>query len=84
MNIGPGLPTLSASTGLASAGRAVPRLRQGITLADVWFRYGDDGPWVLRGVTAELAFGQATALVGVLADFQRQHGPTYCRPDSSR
>jgi ATP-binding cassette, subfamily B, bacterial len=60
LNIGPDLPTPPAK-----AGRAVPRLRQGITLADVWFRYGDDGPWVLRGVTGELPFGQATALVGV-------------------
>lgn len=60
LNIGPDLPTPPAK-----AGRAVPRLAQGITLADVWFRYGDDGPWILRGVTGELPFGQATALVGV-------------------
>jgi ATP-binding cassette, subfamily B, bacterial len=59
-NIGPDLRTPPAS-----AGRPVPRLAQGITMADVWFRYTDDGPWVLRGVTGELPFGQATALVGV-------------------
>lgn len=60
LNIGPDLATPPGKVG-----RAVPALRQGITLADVWFRYGEDGPWVLRGVTAELPFGQATALVGV-------------------
>jgi ATP-binding cassette subfamily B protein len=31
----------------------------------VWFRYGEDRDWVLRGVRAELPFGQATGLVGV-------------------
>jgi ATP-binding cassette subfamily B protein len=60
LNIGPDLVTP-----LGKAGRAVPALRQGITLVDVWFRYDNDGPWVLRGITGELPFGQATALVGV-------------------
>jgi ATP-binding cassette, subfamily B, bacterial len=60
LEIGPDLATPPAE-----AGRAVPKLRQGITLADVWFRYAEDGPWVLRGVTGELPFGQSTALVGV-------------------
>jgi ATP-binding cassette, subfamily B, bacterial len=49
----------------ALAGRPVTALRSGIELRDVWFRYADDGPWVLRGVTAELPAGQATGLVGV-------------------
>jgi ATP-binding cassette subfamily B protein len=40
-------------------------LRHGIELRDVWFRYGQDRDWVLRGVRAELPFGQATGLVGV-------------------
>jgi ATP-binding cassette subfamily B protein len=40
-------------------------LRGGIELRDVWFRYGEDRDWVLRGVRAELPFGQATGLVGV-------------------
>jgi ATP-binding cassette subfamily B protein len=46
-------------------GRPVPALRSGIELRDVWFRYADDRSWVLRGVDAELPFGQATGLVGV-------------------
>jgi len=46
-------------------GRPVPRLRSGIVVSDVWFRYADDGAWVLRGVDAEIPFGAATALVGV-------------------
>ncbi len=46
-----------------SEGRPVPALRRGIELRDVWFGYEADS-WVLRGVTAELPFGQATGLVG--------------------
>ena len=42
----------------------VPALRRGIELEDVWFRYGPDEPWVLRGVTCFFPHGQATAVVG--------------------
>ncbi|NDU77000.1 ATP-binding cassette domain-containing protein [Actinomadura sp. DSM 109109] len=42
-----------------------PRLRQGIELQDVWFRYGDDHPWVLRGVDLTIPHGWAVALVGL-------------------
>jgi ATP-binding cassette, subfamily B, bacterial len=42
----------------------VPALRRGIELEDVWFRYGPDQKWVLRGVTCFIPHGQATALVG--------------------
>jgi ATP-binding cassette, subfamily B, bacterial len=36
-----------------------------IELCDVWFRYGEEGAWVLRGVDLTLRPGEATALVGV-------------------
>ncbi len=42
----------------------VTELRRGIEFRDVWFRYRDDLPWVLRGVDLTLTAGQATALVG--------------------
>ncbi|MEU7930618.1 ABC transporter ATP-binding protein [Micromonospora echinofusca] len=45
--------------------RAVPPLREGITFQDVWFRYGPDQPWVLRGVDLLIEAGRATALVGL-------------------
>jgi ATP-binding cassette subfamily B protein len=45
--------------------RALPPLRQGIELRDVWFRYGDDQPWVLRGVTLTIPRGATVALVGL-------------------
>ncbi|GAB3804032.1 ABC transporter ATP-binding protein [Micromonospora zhanjiangensis] len=44
--------------------RPVPPLTQGIELCDVWFRYGPDHPWVLRGVDLFIPAGQAVALVG--------------------
>ncbi|RVX39373.1 ATP-binding cassette subfamily B protein [Nonomuraea polychroma] len=42
-----------------------PPLRQGIELRDVWFRYADDLPWILRGVTLTLPYGKAVAVVGL-------------------
>ena len=41
------------------------RLRRGIEIDDVWFRYGPGTAWVLRGVSCFIAGGQATALVGL-------------------
>ncbi|MGP4101433.1 ATP-binding cassette domain-containing protein [Nonomuraea sp. KM90] len=32
---------------------------------DVWFRYGDDQPWNLRGANIVLPVGRPTALVGL-------------------
>ncbi|WP_233362104.1 ABC transporter ATP-binding protein [Streptomyces sp. GMR22] len=45
--------------------RPLPRLRQGIELRDVWFRYSDDHPWVLRGVSLRIPHGSTLALVGL-------------------
>jgi ATP-binding cassette subfamily B protein len=45
--------------------RTVPPLRRGIALRDVWFRHGDDLPWVLRGVDLSIPAGRSTALVGL-------------------
>jgi ATP-binding cassette subfamily B protein len=45
--------------------RPVPPLRRGIELRDVWFRYDDEHPWVLRGVSLFIPQGIAVALVGL-------------------
>jgi ATP-binding cassette, subfamily B, bacterial len=50
---------------LAPNPRPVPGLRHGIELRDVWFRYGADQPWVLRGVNLVIPYGRALALVGL-------------------
>jgi ATP-binding cassette subfamily B protein len=55
---GPGLP-------VAPEPAALPPLRTGIELRDVWFRYDDEHPWVLRGVDLFIPHGQAVALVGL-------------------
>jgi ATP-binding cassette subfamily B protein len=39
-------------------------LRSGISLEDVWFRYGPDTPWILRGVTCFIPHGMSVAFVG--------------------
>ena len=44
--------------------RSAVALRHGIEVADVWFRYGPDLPWVLRGVSCLIPPGQSLALVG--------------------
>jgi ATP-binding cassette, subfamily B, bacterial len=43
---------------------AVGPLRAAVELRDVWFRYGADQPWVLRGVSLTIPAGQTVALVG--------------------
>ncbi|HEX6353269.1 ABC transporter ATP-binding protein [Actinophytocola sp.] len=43
----------------------VPPLRSGIELRDVWFRYAEDQPWVLRGVNLTIPHGGSLALVGL-------------------
>jgi len=53
-------PDLAQPLGPVPAGA----LRHGIELEDVWFRYGPEQPWVLRGVTLFIPHGQAVALVG--------------------
>ncbi|MFI9235688.1 ABC transporter ATP-binding protein [Streptomyces sp. NPDC053079] len=45
--------------------RPVPRLRKGIELRDVWFRYNPEHPWVLRGVNLTIPAGRSVGLVGL-------------------
>ncbi|MEU0491221.1 ABC transporter ATP-binding protein [Nocardiopsis sp. NPDC006139] len=45
--------------------RPVGPLRTAVRLEDVWFRYTDDGPWVLRGVSLTIPAGRSLALVGL-------------------
>ena len=56
-----GPPDLEAHPRPTSPGR----LRRGIELRDVWFRYSDEHPWVLRGVNLTIPPGTAVALVGL-------------------
>ncbi|WP_026209129.1 ABC transporter ATP-binding protein [Catelliglobosispora koreensis] len=43
---------------------ALPPLRRGIELRDVWFRYSPDRPWILRGVNLFIPHGTSLGLVG--------------------
>ncbi|MGC7094281.1 ABC transporter ATP-binding protein [Amycolatopsis lurida] len=49
----------------ATRPRRIGPLREGIELRDVWFRYSDEHPWVLRGVSLYLPHGTNLALVGL-------------------
>ncbi|WP_262418683.1 ABC transporter ATP-binding protein [Streptomyces sp. SP2-10] len=50
---------------LAPDPRPLPALRRGIELRDVWFRYSERHPWVLRGVNLTIPHGSSLALVGL-------------------
>ncbi|GAB3141504.1 ABC transporter ATP-binding protein [Micromonospora sonneratiae] len=43
----------------------LPVLSEGIEFRDVWFRYGDEHPWVLRGLDLRIPAGVATGMVGL-------------------
>jgi ATP-binding cassette subfamily B protein len=44
--------------------RPTPPMQRGIELRDVWFRYSDDHPWALRGISVHIPHGRAVGLVG--------------------
>jgi ATP-binding cassette subfamily B protein len=46
-------------------GRPLPPLTTGIEVRDVWFRYTDTGPWVLRGINLTIPYGCTVGLVGL-------------------
>jgi ATP-binding cassette subfamily B protein len=56
--VGPDLP-------IPAVPRSAPPLRSGIELRDVWFRYADDHPWILRGVDLVIPYGGTLGLVGL-------------------
>jgi ATP-binding cassette subfamily B protein len=47
------------------SGEELPSLTQGIELRGVWFRYGPDHPWILRGVDLVIPHGATVGLVGL-------------------
>ncbi|GHJ47624.1 multidrug ABC transporter permease [Catellatospora sp. TT07R-123] len=55
---------LSMAGDLPAGELPAPPLRQGVEFRDVWFRYDEDGPWVLRGVSLTLRHGESVGLVG--------------------
>ncbi len=59
------LDVLEAQPDLRSGDQPVPDLHQAIEIRDVWFRYDDDSPWVLQGVSFCIPAGHSVGLVGV-------------------
>jgi ATP-binding cassette subfamily B protein RaxB len=41
-----------------------PNAAVSIEVKDVWFRYGNDGPWILQGVSFCIEAGESVAIVG--------------------
>lgn len=59
------LLALTEPLALTDSVRPVQPLRAGIELRNVSFRYGEDGPWVLRNVHLYIPAGRCTAVVGL-------------------
>ncbi len=59
------LEVVESPPDLPSGRLDVAPLAKGIELRDVWFRYSDEHPWVLRGVNLHIPHGSAVGLVGV-------------------
>jgi ATP-binding cassette, subfamily B, bacterial len=58
VTMGPDLPLVASPS-------CLPALRRGIEVRNVWFRYDDRHPWVLRGVSLFIPFGHSVALIGL-------------------
>jgi ATP-binding cassette subfamily B protein len=56
---------LDAPDDLPDGAVDAPPLRHAVELRDVWFRYSDAGPWVLRGVTLAIPAGSSLGIVGL-------------------
>ncbi|MGH3190548.1 MAG: ABC transporter ATP-binding protein [Streptosporangiaceae bacterium] len=58
------LDVVEALSDLLDGESNISRLRHGIEIRDLWFRYDDTGPWVLRGATFTIPAGRSVGLVG--------------------
>src|SRR5262249_9600831 len=56
---------VAGGTAATEGGTEVVPLRRGIEFDNVWFRYADGLPWILRGVSCVLPAGAAIGLVGL-------------------
>ncbi|MEO3746481.1 ABC transporter ATP-binding protein [Plantactinospora sp. B5E13] len=56
---------LDTPVDLADGSLPAPPLRTEIRFEDVWFRYDEDGPWILQGVDLTISAGEAVGLVGL-------------------
>ncbi|WP_034260899.1 ABC transporter ATP-binding protein [Actinospica robiniae] len=61
----PAVPAGPAALAAPAPAPSAPPLRTGIRFDDVWFRYQQDQPWVLRGLDLGIPHGACVALVGL-------------------
>ncbi|MFL6141317.1 MAG: ABC transporter ATP-binding protein [Labedaea sp.] len=81
------LAVVGTPSDLPTGSKPVPPLRVGIEVRDVWFRYDEDGPPVLRGVSLTIPCGAAVGVVGVNGTGKSTLVKLLCRfydPDQGR
>ena len=55
---------LNLRSKLSLEGSKLTHIKGGLEMKDVWFRYQDDGAWVLKGINANFKPGEKIAIVG--------------------
>ena len=59
-------PMLTAECEEYGSGKKRPdKLRGDITVTDLYFRYGEDAPYVLKGLSASIKAGESVGIIGV-------------------
>lgn len=47
-----------------TGGKSITKVKDEIEIKDIWFRYKDDGAWILKGVNTSFKSGEKIAIVG--------------------
>lgn len=55
---------LNLNSKIKSGGKKLTRIKNAVELRDIWFKYREDGGWVLKGVSAKFSVGDKVAIVG--------------------
>jgi len=58
------MPILEAVPEVGESKKPIPRMTGGVELSNVSFRYSDEGPMVLKGISLKIQPGQYVAIVG--------------------
>lgn len=55
---------LNLRSKISIKGEKLTKINKSVEMKDVWFKYKEDGAWVLKGVTVQFQVGEKIAIVG--------------------